>query len=399
MNRKGTKHLTLDERFYIAAALKDNLKCKEIAINIGKSERTISYEIKNIRILTINTRDDAFVKATNISCKNILKYHFVCNGCKKRSFCRFKEKAIYDPKKAQNNYEYICTNSRIGLDITENEFIKMDKVIQSGVEKGQSIAHIINNNKDSIPYSERHVYNLIANQKLSVKKHDLKRAIRYAPRKHSNKRKESVAKIRINRRYSDFLNAIAKTPFASVVQMDTVESVRDGQHKCLLTLHFVNCKFMLIILLNPKCKSEVTNTFFNLQQSLGIELYKKLFNIILTDRGSEFVDVDTIECNLLTGEKLANVYFCDALASWQKGAIEKNHEFIREIIPKGYIFDHLSQEDINKVASHINSVYRPDVDLVPYITFKELFGESTLKKLKIDYVDPNSIILNQSLLR
>ena len=54
-------------------------------------------------------------------------------------------------------------------------------VIQSGVEKGQSIAHIINNNKDSIPYSKRHVYKLIANQKLSVKIHDLKRDIRYAP--------------------------------------------------------------------------------------------------------------------------------------------------------------------------------------------------------------------------
>ena len=399
MNRKGTKHLTLDERYYICSALKQGLSCISIAQNIAKDDRTISYEIKTKRYFQDNFRNDSFVKSTNKECPKLLKYPFVCNNCKTRYKCSYAHKAFYDAKKAQSKYEYVLVNSRIGLDITKEQFETMDHILQVGVEKGQSIAHIIKNNPTSIPYSERHVYSLIAQQKLSVKKHDLKRAIRYSPRKHNVPKREYAAKIRTNRRYSDFLKEITKNPFMNVVEMDTVESTNSGQHKCLLTLHFVNCKFMLIILLKSKSMAEVNNAFIMLQDSLGSELYKKLFSTILTDRGVEFCDPDTIECDHNTGEKLINVYFCDALSSWQKGAIEKNHEYIREVIPKGFIFDHLEQSHINMLASHINSSYRPDADLVPYTAFKDLFGESAIKKLGIEHIDPNSIILKPTLLR
>ena len=86
----------------------------------------------------------------------------------------------YDAKKAQSQYEYVLVNSRIGLDITREQFEIMDLIVQSGGEKGQSIVHIVKSNTKSIPYSERHVYTLIAEQKLSFKKHDLKRAVRYS---------------------------------------------------------------------------------------------------------------------------------------------------------------------------------------------------------------------------
>lgn len=42
MNRKGTKHLTLDERYHICSALKQGLSCKRIAQNLAKDDRTIS---------------------------------------------------------------------------------------------------------------------------------------------------------------------------------------------------------------------------------------------------------------------------------------------------------------------------------------------------------------------
>ena len=144
----------------------------------------------------------------------------------------------YDAKKAQSQYEYVLVNSRIGLDITREQFEIMDLIVQSGGEKGQSIVHIVKSNTKSIPYSERHVYTLIAEQKLSFKKHDLKRAVRYSQRKHNIQKREYAAKIRTNRRYSDFLKEIAKYPFMNVVEMDTVESTNSGQHKCLLTLHY-----------------------------------------------------------------------------------------------------------------------------------------------------------------
>lgn len=39
----------------------------------------------------------------------------------------------------------------------------------------------------------------------------------------------------------------------------------------------------------------------------------------------------------------------------QKGSCDVNHEMIRRILPKGKTFDNLTQEDVNKIMSHINS--------------------------------------------
>lgn len=43
----------------------------------------------------------------------------------------------------------------------------------------------------------------------------------------------------------------------------------------------------------------------------------------------------------------------------KNGKIEKNHEYIRYIIPKGTPMDNYTQNDISKMMSHINSVPRP----------------------------------------
>lgn len=51
----------------------------------------------------------------------------------------------------------------------------------------------------------------------------------------------------------------------------------------------------------------------------------------------------------------------------KKGAIEKNHEFIRYIIPKGTSMDNLTQNDIDLMINHINSLTRPSLNnATPY---------------------------------
>ena len=47
------------------------------------------------------------------------------------------------------------------------------------------------------------------------------------------------------------------------------------------------------------------------------------------------------------------------MASWQKPHIEKNHEYIRYVIPKGKSFNPYTQEDITLLMNHINSTKRP----------------------------------------
>ncbi|MDO5491781.1 MAG: hypothetical protein Q4F96_05225, partial [Bacillota bacterium] len=61
--------------------------------------------------------------------------------------------------------------------------------------------------------------------------------------------------------------------------------------------------------------------------------FSRLFEVILTDNGSEFSAPGSIEFSTLTGEQLSYVFYCNPNSSWQKGALEKNHEYIRYVLP------------------------------------------------------------------
>ena len=80
--------------------------------------------------------------------------------------------------------------------------------------------------------------------------------------------------------------------------------------------------------------------------------------------------------------------------------IEKNHEFIRYIIPKGTSMNEFSQLDINKMINHINSLARESLNwTTPYDLAKLLLGKDVLKKLNLIKVPANEIQLNKKLLK
>jgi len=39
-----------------------------------------------------------------------------------------------------------------------------------------------------------------------------------------------------------------------------------------------------------------------------------------------------------------NIYYCNPYSSWQKGILEKNHEYVRYVLPKGRSFNELKQK-------------------------------------------------------
>lgn len=55
------------------------------------------------------------------------------------------------------------------------------------------------------------------------------------------------------------------------------------------------------------------------------------------------------------GNQRTKLFYCYPMASYQKTHVEKNHEYIRYIIPKGKSFDNRTQKDITLMMNHINS--------------------------------------------
>ena len=67
-------------------------------------------------------------------------------------------------------------------------------------------------------------------------------------------------------------------------------------------------------------------------------MFEKNFPIILTDNGTEFGAPLSLEFNF---EEIGRtrIFYCNFHASYQKGMLEKKHEFIRNVLPKGTRFE------------------------------------------------------------
>ena len=428
-----SKHMTLSERKDIEMLLKEGKSFKEIGRAIGKDCTTISKEIRfhlterksgawgqayNACTLrfgckksllcknksckaknwnyckTCNDLCDSFIEE---KCKNLDKPPYVCNGCNNLKKCTLRKK-FYEPKYAQNEYEYVRTEARTGIAISEGELNHLDQFVTPLLKRGQSIHHICVNNANSIMYSEKTLYNYIDSGLLTACNLDLPRKVRYRPRKKAGLVHKVDHKCRIGRTYVDFQNFMEANNRPSVVEMDSVIGRKGG--KVLLTLHFVKSEFMLAFLRDSNDSQSVIDVFDMLNELFEIDMFKKLFPVLLGDNGSEFSNPIAIECDRTTGEIRTNVFYCDSYAPFQKGAAEKNHEEIRKVLPKGTSFDNLTQKEVNLMMDHINSYSRPYLnDKTPYETFMFLFGEEVIKKLGSSFIPPNDICLKPSLLK
>lgn len=410
---KKCSHLTIDERIVIEDMLKNNSSLIDISKTLGRDISTISKEIKKHREFKypnkFNNQNNMCIhcrECKKFDCNNNLECYdelcpklkrspYVCNGCEKKAHCKFI-KCYYISRTSQNAYEDLRSESRSGVRISKQQEKEIENIIYPLIKnQNQSINEIYANNPDILTFSKQSLYNYIDQGLFHLKNQDLRRRVKYKYSNKESKRTRVESKIRINRKYSDFLEFISKHPNMNIVEMDTVEGSKGG--KVLLTLLFRKTNLMLIFLLESQTIYEVNKVFNYLKETLGKSLFKKLFRIILTDNGKEFQDPDSIE--QINNKKEINLFYCDSGASWQKGKIEKNHEYIRYVLPKKSTFDFLIQDDINILMNNINNSPRAKLkNKSPYNSFKEIYGETILEKLNNYYIKPNNVNLSKKLL-
>ena len=136
----------------------------------------------------------------------------------------------------------------------------------------------------------------------------------------------------------------------------------------------------------------------NIEKIIGTDLFKRVFKYILTDNGGEFQRPDELETSV-DGSKRCCIYYCEANRSDQKAKVEKNHEYIRYIIPKGTSMDNYTQSDIDLMMSHINSTAREVLNFaIPYDMASIYLGMDSMKKLNLSKIQPDDIILKPYLI-
>lgn len=381
------KHLTLSDRNDIQLGLERGETFKAIGQLILKDPTTVSKEVKRNKQIRDST-------SNNLPCPLLDKAPFVCNGCpKRRQNCGY-QKVFYLAKQAQKQYEQTLVEAREGTPLNSQTFWDIDKVISDGVKKGQHIYHILKTH--NLDVSSSTVYRHIRKGYLSIAPIDLARAVKFKERRKNNL--PSIPKeAKKGRSYEDFLNYLALKQLNSWLEMDTVMGRMGG--KVLLTFNLSFCNFIFARLLDNKTALEVIKHLYDIKNTLhqADKDFCQLFPVILTDNGGEFARVDDIEMDVRGESKL---FFCDPNRSDQKGRIEKNHTLIRDILPKGTSFDNLTQEDINLVCSHVNSVKRAALNgKSAYELFAFTYGEEIPKLLGISKIPAEDVCQSSTLLQ
>lgn len=411
------KHLTLDQRIAIQVGLERDQSIRAIARGIGKPPRTVAREIKQRRERHDETRygriNNRCVHRNHCAnwkdcrgrgcaqyreeiCPRTVSSPYVCNGCGDLNRCPLV-RYLYNAKMADRQYRSTLKDCREGANILSEELRWLDGLVSPGVLKGQSIHHAVLAKRLQLPVSERTIYRYFeAGNMFTALRGDLRRACRLKPRKGKKTEHKLDTQCRKGRTYSDYVAYMEEHPRASVVQMDTVIGRIGG--KCLLTLHFERLCLQLAILLPDKTAKSVIEALHAMREKIGSLAFARLFEVILTDNGTEFSDPSKIEFDDRK-KAVSRVFYCDPYNTNQKSKCERNHEFIRMILPKGTCFDGLTQADVDIMMSHINGYARPGLhDARPVDLFEDEFGERIRLQLGIQKIPSAQIVLHPKLL-
>ena len=395
-------HLTLDDRKMIQEGLEKELSRTEIAKSINNDISTVAKEIKNRRKLKPKNPFNNPISCTKfkqcgichgkcseyeeIKCSRKDRKVGVCNLCPDISKCRL-DKYFYYAKQAHESYQYTLKDSREGVNLNTKEMLDIVDIIKPLLKKGQSVYQILKNHPE-IKMCSKTLYMYIESgifQDYGINNFSLRRQVSMRKRKKLKKRKEPVNYE--GRRYKDYLEFVEKNPTIPTTQMDTVYNQQEGPY--IQTFIFQNTGLMIGFL-----------------HERGIaKAAKKSDRIaaegIVTTYISEDGKVGTVvEVNAETGEIRSNIFYCDPQTPSQKPHVENNHNYVRDIIPNGKSLNNLTQQDLNLMFSHINSVPRKSLNgRTPYETFEFLYGNEILKKLNIQKIEKDMVTLQPYLLK
>ena len=413
MKKKVTNvHFTLETRKLIEERLNESKTITEISNELQRDRSNIGKEIMKHRIATFPSTfnyDHPCLKHVNCSmktyecyktcknieiklCENLISSPHVCNGCQKKKYCRHV-RYYYNAVEANNEYVNSWKKDRSKLRYTPLELDILNNDFKVLVLNCKSIYHaLIVINKRGFNFKISTIYKQIERGQLALKKSDLPRCRKT---KQKEVRDKSYKRDIDGHTYEDYNSYKEENPNAVETQMDTVEGIKENDAPVFFTIEIVDIKFILIFKLTSQNAKEVSNKLKLLKQILGNEIIEKIFEILLTDNGKEFIRLD----DLIEILPNANIFYCHPYSSYEKGNIENNHELIRRVIPKGISLKCYTQKDLDLLCSHINSLYRESLDgKCPFDLVENYISKDVLDKLNLKKIDDDKVVLVPKLL-
>lgn len=339
---------------------------------------------------------ECYLICKNIETKKCPKLNaspHVCNGCTTKGGCRYV-KCYYKAREAHDKYKNILSSARTGLHYNEREMMILTERLCPLIIKSKSVYHAVMtiNKVFNEHFNKDTIYKQIERAQLPISKVELPRCRRKSKTIILDKEYKRNIEGHTYEEYERYKNEHIE---ACETQMDTVEGIKENNAPVLLTLELVEINFLFIFKIDGQTVDDVINKLSYFKDIIGLETYNKIMEILLTDNGKEFIKVEM----LLSISKEINVFYCHPYSSYEKGSIENNHELIRRVIPKGVSLKPYTQKDFDLLSSHINSMFRENLDgKCPFDLIEKYIPLSAIKKLGLSKIEPLDVCLIPELL-
>lgn len=371
---KSRKKLDADDRIKIHACLERRMGITVIAKELGFNKSTISREIWRNLQEKPGSKNSCLIRDRLI----------VCNTCKQKAYCG-KTKRYYNYREAESMTLNRRVSSRSRPKLKAEDIQIIDEIVSEGVRLGQSLHHIYQSNKElQSLVSERTIRRYVYRGILSVKRHQLRRYVRF---KHSQHKVDNVMPVKdigvlLNRTYKDYNRLVASNKRKNIVEFDSVIGKRDD-YQAILTITFKKYNFQFGLLIKKGNCNSCLRKIKGLYKTLGDRFVRAAFPICLCDNGSEFARFHEIELNL-QGEQLLRTFFTTPNKATDKAVCERNHGLVRYVFAKGKSLNSLTQEMVDDAFSNINSYIRESKgNQTPYDLVRAKFGQEFLDKINI----------------
>lgn len=327
---KKYKHINQIERDMIERWYNKGGKSKkEIAVLLGKSDRTIRREI-NRGLVKIRGYD-------------------------------WEDKYEYSAQKAQEAYEYNMTGKgpQMKLDQDKELVEHIEKEIKENKKSPEAIVYELSANGFNIKITAKTIRNAI-NEGNVFKNIEAGKIIYKKEYKNKNKEKRISKHTPPERSIENRPKEANDRSEYGHWEGDLVIGKRK-KGSVLLTLTERMTREEMIIKIKGKKEEYVIKALNQLERKYGASFYKK-FKTITFDNGVEFNDYNSMEKSCLRKKKRTKVYYAHPYCSGERGSNENNNRMIRRWIPKGTSIDDISKEFIKQIEEWINNYPRAMFD-------------------------------------
>ncbi len=304
---KAYEQLTYEQRCQISVLMKRNYSQREIAVSIGTSQATISRELAR------NTGQKGY------------RHKQAQNKCNERRMAAVK------PTK--------MTTEMISL---------IDSKVRIEWSPEQISGWFLDEHEDCI--SHESIYRYIWSDKRAGG--DLHTHLRRKGKKYDKRRNGKSTRGQIKNRISidERPKVVDDKTRIGDWEIDTV--IGKGHSGVLVTIVERVTKYAVSAQVNSKSAADVTAATIAL-----LEPFKDIVHTITADNGKEFAYHEEIAASLS-----ADVYFAHPYCSWERGLNENTNGLLRQYFPKNTDLKTVTQSEVNKAISRLNSRPRKDLD-------------------------------------